>query len=114
MLINNFEQFSLDTFYVVLPAGNLSSGRRSSRIGGAPAILELVIVVDKEFGDLFSHNYYQIVDYLTVYFWDINIRFKSLTSVDLSLRVNGLLIMEVGTDPYEKLCTLFINNLLHT
>lgn len=61
-----------------------------------PANIEIVIVVDKEFGDLFSHNYQRIVDYLTVYFWDVNIRYKTLPSLDISFRVNGLLIMEVN------------------
>lgn len=60
-----------------------------------PAVIELVIVVDKEFGDVFQQNYQKVVDYLTIYFWDVNIRYKSLWSVDLSFRVNGLLIMAV-------------------
>lgn len=61
-----------------------------------PAVIELVIVVDKEFGDVFQQNYQRVVDYLTIYFWDVNIRYKTLWSVDLSIRVNGLLIMDVN------------------
>ncbi|XP_021953584.1 uncharacterized protein LOC110850459 [Folsomia candida] len=72
---------------------NFSSGI-SSIMATGPANIEIVIVVDKEFGDLFSHNYQRIVDYLTVYFWDVNIRYKTLPSLDISFRVNGLLIME--------------------
>lgn len=51
--------------------------------------------MDKELGDLFQQNYQKIVDYLTVYFWDVNMRYKTLWSVDLSIRVNGILIMDV-------------------
>lgn len=68
------------------------AGRAAST---GPAVIELVIVVDKDFGDMFQQNYQKIVDYLTIYFWDVNMRYKSLWSVDLSIRVNGLLIMAV-------------------
>lgn len=68
------------------------AGRAAST---GPAIIEVVIVVDKEFGDVFQQNYQKVVDYLTVYFWDVNMRYKSLWSVDISIRVNGLLIMSV-------------------
>lgn len=76
--------------------------RSSNKIRGrftstGPAVIEVVIVVDKEFGDLFQQNYQQIVNYLTIYFWDVNMRFKSLWSVDISIRVNALLIMSVRT-----------------
>lgn len=74
--------------------------RTSDKVGAAvlstgPAVIELLIVVDKEFGDLFQQNYQSIVDYFTVYFWDVNMRYKTLWSVDISIRVNGLLIMKV-------------------
>ncbi len=59
-------------------------------------MVELVIVVDKDFGDKFNQDYYAVVDYLTIYFWDVNMRYKTLPSVDVSFRVNGLLIMEVS------------------
>ncbi|XP_035711815.1 uncharacterized protein LOC118437124 [Folsomia candida] len=78
----------------VLVDRNFSSSKASTRQASGPAIIEAVIVVDKDFGDLFSHNYQRIVDYLTVYFWDVNMRFKTLPSADISIRVNGLLIME--------------------
>lgn len=71
---------------------NKLAGRAAST---GPAVIELVIVVDKEFGDVFQQNYQKVVNYLTVYFWDVNIRYKTLWSVDLSIRVNGLLIMAV-------------------
>lgn len=41
-----------------------------------PAVIEVVVVVDKEFGDVFQQNYQKVVDYLTVYFWDVNIRYN--------------------------------------
>lgn len=87
---------------------NFSSSKASTRQASGPAIIEVVIVVDKEFGDLFSSNYQRIVDYLTVYFWDLNIRYKTLPSVDISFRVNGLLIMDVCMPPFVfNYCGIF-------
>lgn len=68
-----------------------------SSAASGPAVIELAIVVDKDLGDLFYQDYQKIVDYLTIYFWDVNIRYKSLWSVDNSIQVNALLIMAVST-----------------
>lgn len=67
---------------------------RAAQLSG-PAVIELAIVVDKEFGDIFQQNYQKIINYLTIYFWDVNMRYKTLWSVDISIRVNALLIMAV-------------------
>ena len=64
--------------------------------GAAPrvtAIVELMIVCDKEFGDLFAHNRQRILDYWTVYMYDVNRRYATLTSDAVSFRVNGILII---------------------
>ncbi|XP_037042773.1 uncharacterized protein LOC119079069 [Bradysia coprophila] len=91
------------TDYLEIP-GNFTL--RADKLAGratatGPAVIEVVIVVDKAFGDVFQQNYQRVVDYLTIYFWDVNIRYKTLWSVDLSFRVNGLLIMaSTGAQPF--------------
>ncbi|ODN06445.1 A disintegrin and metalloproteinase with thrombospondin motifs 17 [Orchesella cincta] len=59
------------------------------------AVVEVVIICDKEFGDAFQHDRVKILDYLTVYFWDINLRFKTLPSSNISFRVTGVVIISV-------------------
>ncbi|ODM87830.1 Venom metalloproteinase 3 [Orchesella cincta] len=51
------------------------------------------MVCDKEFGDVFQHDRVKILDYLTVYFWDINLRYKTLPSINLSFRVTGVVVI---------------------
>ncbi len=86
-----------------IPDGNYTRGTdklAGRAVATGPAVIEIVIVVDKDFGDLFQQNYQKVVDYLTIYFWDVNIRYKTLWSVDISIRVNGLLIMAVRHNIY--------------
>lgn len=59
------------------------------------SIIETMVVVDRDFANLFQQDYQKIVNYLTSYFWDVNMRFKSLWSVDISIRINGLIVMTV-------------------
>jgi len=64
-------------------------------------VIETLVVVDKEFADLYQHDYKKIADYLTIYFWDVNSRFKSLWSVDVSIQiVNLLIIKDKGDQPF--------------
>jgi len=61
------------------------------------AVVEMVIVCDKEFGDVFGHDNQKILEYLTVYMWDVNMRYKTLPSVNLSFRITGIIIISVST-----------------
>lgn len=61
----------------------------------AKNIIETLVIVDKEFADLYDHDYDRIANYLTIYFWDINSRFKSLWSVDISIEIVDLMIIKV-------------------
>jgi len=60
------------------------------------AIVEMVIVCDKEFGDIFGHNNQRILEYLTVYMWHLNMRYKTLPSVNLSFRITGVIVISVS------------------
>lgn len=73
---------------------NFVSSVRSSH-GQGRLVVETLVVVDKEFADVFQHDRKQIIDYLTTYFWDVNMRFKTLPSVNLSFRVTGVMIISV-------------------
>lgn len=72
---------------------NINVNGRAASSG--PAVIEIVVVVDKEFADLFQQDFQKIIEYLTIYFWDINMRYKTIWSIDISIRINGVLIMEV-------------------
>jgi hypothetical protein len=63
-------------------------------------VVEIVLVVDKDLGDVFRQNYNAVVDYLAVYFADVNMRYKTLPSVDISFQVNAVLIMKVSKDDF--------------
>lgn len=88
--MNNLENI-FDKIYITEP--HSIQKRQASQSG--PYIVELLVVVDKEFGDLFQQDYWKIKDYLTIYFWDVNMRFKTLWGVDVTFRVNSLLTMRV-------------------
>ncbi len=71
-------------------------------LSNTPAVVEIVLVVDKDLGDVFRQNYNAVVDYLAVYFADVNMRYKTLPSVDISFQVNAVLIMKVSKDDFLK------------
>lgn len=77
---------------------NLSKISIFEKADRAQNIVETLVIVDKEFGELFDFDYQKIADYLTVYFWDINSRYKSLWSVDISLKVIDLMIIKVTSN----------------
>jgi len=52
-------------------------------------------VCDKEFGDIFGQNNQKILNYFTVYMWDVNMRYKSLPSDNISFRINGIVLISV-------------------
>ncbi|ODM92024.1 Venom metalloproteinase 3, partial [Orchesella cincta] len=58
------------------------------------AVVEILVVIDKELGDVFQQDRKKILDYLTVYFWDVNLRFSTLTSNNISVRITGVVVME--------------------
>jgi hypothetical protein len=63
--------------------------------------VELVIVCDKEFSDAFGQDKKRVLDYLTVYMWDFNLRYKSLPSNSISFRVSGIvMISSTGGQPF--------------
>ncbi|CAL8143695.1 unnamed protein product [Orchesella dallaii] len=71
------------------------------QINGVDAVVELLVVCDKEFGDVFQHNRVRILDYLTVYFWDVNLRYKTLPSNNISFRVTGVVVIATpGGQPF--------------
>lgn len=75
----------------------------------AKNIVETLVIVDKEFADIYQHDYGKIANYLTIYFWDINSRFKSLWSVDISIQVVDLLIIKVKLRwHYQKILSIKI------
>jgi len=58
-------------------------------------IVELVIVCDKELSELFNYDEKKLLDYYTIALWDINLRYKTLPSVDISIRLNGIVVISV-------------------
>jgi len=73
-----------------------SNGTMMSAAESVDAVVEMVIVCDKEFGDIFGHNNQKILEYLTVYMWDVNMRYKTLPSVNLSFRITGIVVISVS------------------
>lgn len=72
------------------------AGRSSHRhVPPVNAIVEVAIVCDKEFGTLFQHNRQKIIDYFSVYFWDISMRFKTLPSSNISFRITSVVMIAV-------------------
>ncbi|ODM87991.1 Venom metalloproteinase 3, partial [Orchesella cincta] len=65
----------------------------SPKAAANDAVAEILVVCDKEFGDIFQHDRVKILDYLTVYFWDINLRYKTLPNINLSFRVTGVVVI---------------------
>ncbi|CAL8143682.1 unnamed protein product [Orchesella dallaii] len=65
----------------------------SKQGGPVNAVVEVVLVLDKEFGDIFHHDRRRILDYFTVYFWDVNLRYKTLPSNNVSFRITGIVII---------------------
>ncbi|ODN06439.1 Venom metalloproteinase 3 [Orchesella cincta] len=65
----------------------------SKQGGSVNAVVEVVLVLDKEFGDIFQHDRRRILDYFTVYFWDINLRYKTLPSNSVSFRITGIIVI---------------------
>jgi len=58
-------------------------------------IVELVLVCDKELSELFDYDEKKLLDYFTIALWDMNLRYKTLPSVDISIRLNGIVIISV-------------------
>jgi len=54
------------------------------------ATVEFVIVADKEFCDVFSHDYQRILEYFIVMMWDVNLRYKTLPRARISWQLNGI------------------------
>lgn len=79
--------------------GNVINGKskRSADLKDmASATVKVAIVCDLDFGKLFKHDRQKILDYWTVYFWDISLRFKTLPSVDISFRINSVTVIAVS------------------
>ncbi|CAL8112042.1 unnamed protein product [Orchesella dallaii] len=67
---------------------------KERKSGPSDAVIELLVVCDKEFGDIFSHDRKAILDYLTVYFWDVNLRFETLMLNKITVRITGVVVIE--------------------
>ncbi|XP_037033578.1 A disintegrin and metalloproteinase with thrombospondin motifs 9-like [Bradysia coprophila] len=89
--IDNYVEGTLD--YVPINRNFTSPPHRRAKRAAStgPAVVELVIVTDKEFGDIFQQDYFKILNYLTAFLWDVNMRYKTLLNTDISFRLNGLL-----------------------
>ncbi|ODN06442.1 Venom metalloproteinase 3 [Orchesella cincta] len=71
----------------------ISEQRQTNPALAVDAIVELLVVCDKEFGDVFQHDRAKILEYFTVYFWDVNLRYKTLPSNNISFRVTGIVVI---------------------
>jgi len=95
----DFEKCHILHFFLVDLGRNLSWSNSQNILGGTPlainAVVELVVVFDKEFGDIFGHNRQSILDYLTVYMWDVNMRYTTLTRDSVRFRINGVVVIAV-------------------
>lgn len=58
-------------------------------------VVEVALFCDKEFGELFQYDRQQIIDYWTVFFWDVTLRFKTLQRTSVSFRVTSLTLLTV-------------------
>ncbi|KAJ6634292.1 A disintegrin and metalloproteinase with thrombospondin motifs 16 [Pseudolycoriella hygida] len=65
---------------------------------GVKNVIETLVIVDKEFGKLFDYDRRKISDYLTIFFWDVNSRYKSFWTVDLSIKIVDLMIIKKTRD----------------
>jgi len=89
--------FNICSWFIVDLGRNISSNGSNLRADeSVDAVVETVIVCDKEFGDVFGHNNQKILEYLTVYMWDVNMRYKTLPSVNISFRITGIIVISVS------------------
>lgn len=58
-------------------------------------VVEVAIVCDKEFGDLFHHNRQKILEYWTVFHWDVNMFYKTLPSSNVSFKITSVTLINV-------------------
>lgn len=65
--------------------------------GQSETVIETLLVCDKEWTGLFSHNKQQIKDYISVYFSDLNQRFRTLRERGANIRfvVTGIMMLTV-------------------
>ena len=61
-----------------------------------PAVVELLVVVDKELADVFNQTEKLIYEYLDGYMRDVNMRYKSLQLSTVSVKIASVWIMKVS------------------
>lgn len=76
-----------------------SLGKKSSlAIPAGGNVVELLIVCDREWGDLFNHDRKQILEYWTTFMWDVNLRYKTMPNVEISFIVVDVLVMATAEE----------------
>lgn len=67
----------------------------ASEIWRNSAIVDVAVVCDKEFSDLFDHNRTRMLDYWTLRFQEINLQFMTLPSIRIAFRITSVTIISV-------------------
>ena len=76
---------------------NLTADPSLAAASKADVVVELVIVCDKALSDVFGQDRQRILNYWTVFLWDVNMRYKTLRTDSVSFRLNGLVMISVST-----------------
>lgn len=57
---------------------------------------EVAVVCDKDLADFYDNDRQKILDHLTILFWDIHMRFRTLTKTSTSFRVTSVTVVNVS------------------
>lgn len=100
----NSLQFVCLAFVLTLLSPNLSFGAHTKlqHANNTQLVIELAIVADKDFGDIFNQNRTQFLDYWAKYIQDLNDLFSSLSTIQLSARITSATIFGTITDNFQN------------
>lgn len=86
-----------------MPTSARDFNSQAPKASPTPLIVELSIVCDNEFGNLFQRNKTMILDYWKVYIWDVNNRFKTLNKTNITFHIASLIVIKNNNwSPIEK------------
>lgn len=80
---------------VDLGINSVESDNSESTGNSSNFIVEMALVCDKEFSDVFRHDRQKILDYWTVFLWDLAMRYRTLFSVTISFRITSVTVFDV-------------------
>ncbi len=80
---------------VEMPVSSRDFSPQVPKTSLTPFVVELSIICDKDFGDIFHHNIVNISNYWKTYIWDVNNRFKTLTKTNITFHIASIRVIRV-------------------